>query len=195
MADYNNNNVIALKEWAIVCKTLEAGKQIILLRKGGIMEYKQGFKIPHKEFLLYPTFEHQSESSIKKKYRKVFENMSINKKKNIINLFAEVHSVIEITDEEILIDLQNYHIWTKEYIESRMRYNPKKPMSILLLRVYKLNEPLIMDIKDEWSGCKSWIDLKNEKIFNNNKKDIMKPVLHDSIFNKLVKEINEVIVT
>jgi hypothetical protein len=33
----------ALKEWAVVCKALEEGRQILLLRKGGIMEYKQGF--------------------------------------------------------------------------------------------------------------------------------------------------------
>ena len=194
MDKYNNNNISALKEWAVVCKTLAAGEQIMLLRKGGIMEYKQGFKIPHKEFLLYPTFEHQSKYSIKKKYEEIFEMKPIRENENIISLFAKVHSVIEITDEEILNRLQNYHIWTKEYIESRMKYNPKKPMSLLLLRVYKLNKPLIIDIKDEWSGCKSWISLKSEKILYDNK-ELMKPVVSDLIFNKLVNEIKEVIVT
>lgn len=45
----------ALKEWAIVCKALEEGRQVLLLRKGGIMEYKQGFEIKHNKFLLFPT--------------------------------------------------------------------------------------------------------------------------------------------
>ena len=39
----------ALKEWAVVCKALEEGRQILLLRKGGIMEYRQGFEVKHDE--------------------------------------------------------------------------------------------------------------------------------------------------
>ena len=31
----------ALKEWAIICKALEEGRQVVLLRKGGILEYKE----------------------------------------------------------------------------------------------------------------------------------------------------------
>src|SRR5687768_14259909 len=61
--------MIALKEWAIVCKALEEGKQMLLLRKGGIMEYRKGFEVKHNEFLLYPTFEHQSVESIKAEYK------------------------------------------------------------------------------------------------------------------------------
>src|ERR671913_312022 len=61
--------MIALKEWAIICKALEDGKQILLLRKGGIMEYRKGFEVKHNEFLLYPTFEHQSLESIKAEYK------------------------------------------------------------------------------------------------------------------------------
>ena len=41
----------ALKEWAIVCKALEEGRQVLLLRKGGIMEYRQGFEVKHEQFL------------------------------------------------------------------------------------------------------------------------------------------------
>jgi hypothetical protein len=55
----------ALKEWAVVCKALEEGRQVLLLRKGGIMEYKQGFEVKHDKFLLFPTFEHQSKESIR----------------------------------------------------------------------------------------------------------------------------------
>ena len=61
--------MIALKEWAIICKALEDGKQMLLLRKGGIMEYRKGFEVKHNEFLLYPTFEHQSIESIKAEYK------------------------------------------------------------------------------------------------------------------------------
>src|SRR5918992_6138574 len=58
----------ALKEWAIVCKALEEGRQVLLLRKGGIMEYREGFEIKHNKFLLFPTFEHQLKESIQSDY-------------------------------------------------------------------------------------------------------------------------------
>ena len=65
----------ALKEWAVVCKALEEGRQILLLRKGGIMEYKQGFEVKHNKFLLFPTFEHQSKESIQLDYLGKFVNV------------------------------------------------------------------------------------------------------------------------
>ena len=59
--------MIALKEWAIVCKALEDGKQMLLLRKGGIMEYRKGFEVKHNEFLhLNTNLSNQLKLSIKK---------------------------------------------------------------------------------------------------------------------------------
>jgi hypothetical protein len=40
-----------------------------------------------------------------------------------------------------------------------MDYNPKKPMSVILLRVFKLDTPIHINMKEEWAGCKSWIPL------------------------------------
>ena len=42
----------ALKEWAVVCRALEEGRQIVLLRKGGILEYREGFEVKHDKFLI-----------------------------------------------------------------------------------------------------------------------------------------------
>jgi hypothetical protein len=83
----------------------------------------------------------------------------------------------------------------------RMNYNPSKPMSILLLRIYKIKEPLIIDINDKWSGCKSWIDIeKDVDIQNSHKVEILKnekalidPVLNDDIFYESVHKIRNVI--
>src|SRR5215210_1214452 len=65
----NSNTVAALKEWAIICKAAEDGKQVLLFRKGGIMEYRNGFELKHKNFFLFPTFEHQSLDSIRDEYK------------------------------------------------------------------------------------------------------------------------------
>jgi hypothetical protein len=213
--------MIALKEWAIICKALEDGRQILLLRKGGIMEYRKGFEVKHNEFLLYPTFEHQSMESIKAEYKeklkeileeqnkytkkekdkdKGYKNFNIDNT-NIIKLFAKVEDVVEISEKVTLAELRDYHIWSDEYVMMRMNYNPSKPMSILLLRIYKIKEPLIIDINDKWSGCKSWIDIeKDVDIQNSHKVEILKnekalidPVLNDDIFYESVHKIRNVI--
>ena len=234
--------MIALKEWAIVCKALEDGKQMLLLRKGGIMEYRKGFEVKHNEFLLYPTFEHQSVESIKDDYKEKLNeiieeqnkyNKSNNNRKkididnknfntannNIIKLLAKVEDVIEISDKLILSELRDYHIWSDEYVTMRMNYNPSKPMSILLLRIYKLRKPLIVDINDTWAGCKSWIDIETDREFQNshilkmqkieydtfesintnkvetlkNEKTLIDPVINDDIFYESVNNIRKVI--
>ena len=61
-------SLAALKEWAIVCKAIEDGNQILLFRKGGIMEFRNGFELKFKNFFLSPTFEHQSKESIRNGY-------------------------------------------------------------------------------------------------------------------------------
>lgn len=234
--------MIALKEWAIVCKALEDGKQMLLLRKGGIMEYRKGFEVKHNEFLLYPTFEHQSVESIKVEYKEKLKeileeqnkyyNNNNNRKKidkdnknfniathNIIKLLAKVEDVIEISDKLTLSELRDYHIWSDEYVTMRMNYNPSKPMSVLLLRIYKLRKPLIVDINDKWAGCKSWIDIETDKEFQNshklkmqnadydtfesidtnnvetlkNEKTLIDPVINDDIFYESVNNIRKVI--
>jgi hypothetical protein len=210
--------MFALKEWAIICKALEDGRQILLLRKGGIMEYRKGFEVKHNDFLLYPTFEHQSMESIKAEYKEKLKEILEEQNKytrkeidkdnknfnidntNIIKLFAKVEDVVEISDKVILSELRDYHIWSDEYVMMRMNYNPSKPMSILLLRIYKIKKPLIFDINDKWSGCKSWIDIEKDVDIQNSHKEILKnekalidPVLNDDIFYESVNKIRKVI--
>ena len=233
--------MIALKEWAIICKALEDGKQMLLLRKGGIMEYRKGFEVKHNEFLLYPTFEHQSIESIKAEYKEKIKEISEehnisyyynnNRKKidendnnfntasnNIIKLLAKVEDVIEISDKFTISELRDYHIWSDEYVTMRMNYNPSKPMNVLLLRIYKIRKPLIVDINDKWAGCKSWIDIETDREFltshklkgqntdydnyesNSNKVEILKnektlidPVINDDIFYESLNDIRKVI--
>jgi hypothetical protein len=51
-------------------------------------------------------------------------------------------------------------MWTPEYAESRFRWRPKKPLTVLVLRVYLLPEPVELPYSEAYSGCKSWIELE-----------------------------------
>ncbi|MDP9489093.1 MAG: DUF1802 family protein, partial [Thermoproteota archaeon] len=151
--------MLALKEWSIICKALEDGNQTILLRKGGILEYKKGFEIRQKSFLLFPTLEHQAEEYLQSKYLQTYDlllrgNKSevIQNKTNTLWVLARIEAIQEFHDHEMLPELEKYHIWNEKYVNMRMNYNPKKPMNALLLRVYKLPRPISIDINPEWAG-------------------------------------------
>jgi hypothetical protein len=200
----------ALKEWAVVCKALEEGRQVILLRKGGIMEYRQGFEVKHTDFFLYPTFEHQSKESLQPNYVNkldiVLQNAPVNNK-NRITSCATVVLVKEITNKSVLGRLEKYHIWNDQYINVRFSYNPKRPLNVVVLRVYKMNTPLEVDVKPELTGCKSWIpvqlllsDTKLQQDYDNQSgsaidiiKPDCKPVFNDSEFTEIVTELQEVL--
>ena len=64
---------IALKEWAITCEAIGRGEQILLLRKGGIHEDSKDFRVIHREFLLYPTYEHQKADLLRPEHQPALE--------------------------------------------------------------------------------------------------------------------------
>ena len=197
--------MLALKEWSIVCRALENGRQSILLRKGGILEYKEGFEISQKIFLLYPTLEHQSREYLQQDYLQEIELLLRNNgpnfdqdKINTITILARIEGMQEFNDETKLSKLEKYHIWNEKYVNMRMSYNPKKPMNALLLRIYKLPEPISVKVNPEWAGCKSWIniDLSNMNRISSDNIDkllnLCEPVIKEDDFQKISDSFTEI---
>ena len=197
--------MLALKEWSIICKALEDGNQTILLRKGGILEYKKGFEIRQKSFLLFPTLEHQAEEYLQSKYLQTYDLLlrgnkseDIQNKTNTLWVLARIEAIQEFHNHEMLPQLEKYHIWNEKYVNMRMNYNPKKPMNALLLRVYKLPQPISIDINPEWAGCKSWIDIDIAEKYGNQFGSVPKmfgqsePVIKDKEFQRISKNFMEI---
>ena len=214
----HTNFLGALKEWAIVCKALESGNQILLFRKGGIMEFRNGFELKFKNFFLFPTFEHQAKESIRREYHATLDELNRNNEMDNtktlpdsnklceITSFVDITHFSEVSDLTTLKKLENFHIWTDDYLKTRFEYNPKKPLYLLLLRVYKLNNSIRFTNKPEWLGCKSWIQIDSndqeltpyfanqipEKPFEY-LKSISKPCIDDNNFNKLSEKVRSII--
>ena len=197
--------MLALKEWSIICKALEDGNQSILLRKGGILEYKKGFEIRQKSFLLFPTLEHQAEEYLQSKYLQTYDLLlrgnkseDIQNKANTVLVQARIEAIQEFHDHEMLPKLEKYHIWNEKYVNMRMNYNPKKPMNALLLRIYKLPQPISIDVKPEWAGCKSWIDIDIAEKYGDQFGSVPKmfdqsePVIKDKEFQKIFENFMEI---
>ena len=178
----------ALKEWEVVCRAHAEGRQVLLLRKGGILEYRQGFKVRHDRFLLFPTYEHQSKDHLQADYANKLDEVLKDQPAigtNRITSYAESIEVKEITDRITLRMLAKYHIWNESYVNARMDYNPKKPMSIILLRVFKLERPILIENKPEWIGCRSWIPLDIDVSG--------RPIMDDLQFNTIASEVKGVL--
>jgi hypothetical protein len=178
----------ALKEWAVVCKALEQGSQTVLLRKGGILEYKQGFEVKHDKFLMFPTFEHQSKENLRSEYSNMLENVASSQPGiTRLSCYAEAVYVREVADRAVLKRLERFHVWNESYVNARMDYNPAKPMSVILMRAFRLHDPTDVSNRPEWAGCRSWVPLDAADDF---KAD---PVLDDQAFEKVAREFREVL--
>lgn len=161
-----NKQPVALKEWAVAVKALLEGKQILIMRKGGIVEETRDFQLESQSFYLYPTYEHQKKELMKEEHQtaidETLKGWSAEDKDVAIEAYAEVVEDIEILDQEELNRLGQLHIWTDEFAEERLKWKRKNPLHVLLLRAYKLEKPIRIPIREEYIGCKSWIRVDTE---------------------------------
>ena len=150
----------ALKEWAVAVRALERGETALVVRKGGIRE--KAFGVSRRRFLLLPGYEHQRPELLKEEYRGLMDGIPELADDGPLRFssFAEVEGAYEISEAEELSALDPHHMWTPEYAESRFKWRPKKPLTVLILRTYLLPEAVELPYRDEYGGCKSWIGLQ-----------------------------------
>lgn len=153
---------VALKEWAVVCRALEAGRQSVLLRKGGIIEETRDFSLVQRRFLMYPTYEHQDVDSVQAPYRTWFsESLDDRTSGAVVRIasWAEVTDLFLTHDLERLLALSDHYAWSQDYIRMRMAYKPRKPMNVVVVRVFRLPAAVDVEVLEHFAGCKSWVPL------------------------------------
>ena len=168
---------LALKEWAVAVKALSKGEQILILRKGGIHRADKEFRVVHPEFLLYPTYEHQRRELVQATSHLDLEHTLIeNENPKLIEFshWCEVTDKFEVSEQDVLDDIAPYHLWTSDYASKRLRWRPKQPLTIALLRMYSMERPQSLRVLDEYGGCKSWVELEQKVQLGE-----MTPVLSD----------------
>jgi hypothetical protein len=171
----------ALKDWAVAVRALERGETALVVRKGGIRE--KAFAVPRTRFLLLPGYEHQRPDLLKPEYRELMREIPSLTDDGPLRLssFAEVDGAYEVSEAEDLTSLDPHHMWTPEYAESRFKWRPKKPLTVLVLRTYLLPETVELPYRDEYGGCKSWIEFQESVSVEG-----ARPALSDTDFDRLV---------
>jgi len=174
----------ALKEWAVAVEALERGETALVVRKGGIRE--KAFAVPKTRFLFFKGYEHQKEEQLKPAYHELLRSIPEMRDDGpvIFSSFAEVYGAYEVSEAEELEALDPHHVWMHEYAESRLKWRPKKPLTVLVLRVYLLEEPVEFEYRAEYGGCKSWIELEKPVPTAG-----ARPALGDTSFRELVRSV------
>ena len=96
-----------------------------------------------------------------------------------LGYFCQVVEKFELRDELALDTISEHHIWTDDYAHKRLHWRPKQPLTVALLRVFKLHKTQALPVLDEYSGCKSWVELGQNVPLGT-----MEPVMDDDEFEK-----------
>jgi hypothetical protein len=125
-----------------------------------------------RRFWLYSTWEHQTPDNVREEFRRHLEREQPPSGTNTITSYAEVMGEADITSDSTIQRLEQFHIWSQEYVEARRGWQPQRPLKAILLRVFR-TPTLSIPALAEYSGCKSWLDLDREA-------DGGRPVLDDA---------------
>jgi hypothetical protein len=198
---------IAFKEWAVTVRALAEGEQLITLRKGGIREENKHFEIEHDRFFLYPTFDHQQNNLVRESHRpelgraleegvwaegeppaSAFDrDGGVQQPDRVrIRAWAEVAASYLITDPRCVDALSPYYVWTPDYAEKRLAWKRRHPLHVIMLRTYRIPRPVTVKVRDEYLGCRSWLELHRELPFEGT------PVLSDEEFERAAEQIEAI---
>jgi hypothetical protein len=198
---------IAFKEWAVTVRALAEGEQLLTLRKGGVREPGKHFRVEHERFFLYPTFDHQRSDLVRESHqpelrRALEEGVWADGEPSVhqlhhgptvqppdrvrIRAWAEIAAQYTITDPRTVDALSPFYVWTPDYAEKRLEWKRRHPLHVLLLRTYRIPRPVTVKVKDEYAGCRSFLELQRELPFEGT------PVLSDEEFGRAAEEIEAI---
>jgi len=186
---------IALKEWAIVCDFLAQGRCALLLRKGGIHEAggPGRFALDHDRFLMFPAWEHERLDWIKPSWLpplpeldlEVHEPDKSEPSHIAFKCYAEATKIWQVPSREAFDQLDDLHPWAKPQIDMRFNYKPDRPLYLLALRAYRMQQEAVVPNRDSFAGCVSWVPLEEDAV------DVSeaKPALTDAEFDSLLQRV------
>jgi hypothetical protein len=198
------NMPIAFKEWAVTVRALAEGEQLLTLRKGGIREPEKHFELEHDRFFLYPTFDHQRTDLVRESHRPelaraleegvwsdgepsaaaMLRGFEINQPDRVrIRAWAEVAAHYTVTDRRAVDALSPFYVWTPDYAEKRLDRKRRHPLHVVVLRTYRIPRPVTVKVRDEYGGCRSWLEIARDLPFEGT------PVLSDEEFERASEEI------
>lgn len=181
----------ALKEWATVLTGIERGEQLILVRKGGLIEPGVGFALRSPHFVFYPTFEHQAVRYLRPPYQRYFDEASQRRPPEgqvRIELAGVAVSSTDAHDPDVVDRLSAFHVYNREFVTQRLKWQPDQPLAIVLVRAFRLPTPRLLAVAPRYAGCTSWVELDSPLSLEG-----AQPVLDDVAFQQRLQELTSLL--
>jgi hypothetical protein len=179
--------MFAFKEWTLVCDALARGTQSLIIRKGGIAEGRDGFRFKHPEFLLFPTLFHEQAAKLRVPAGTALPAARPDGQHEI-RLLARAEWTCDVKDWSVVQALEPFHIWAEPEIEKRFRQDDEPGVSVALVRVFELSEPLVFPDLPKYGGCRSWIEVPDLPTVAT-----LKPVIDDAAHHEREAAIRKVV--
>jgi hypothetical protein len=174
---------VGLKEWDVLCRSLAEGRQIFILRKGGIIEKDGGFTLQSREFVLLPTHEHQNSLDVKPAFQELLRPGPGPEGPFDVMGAARAEDIRPVTPRQAA-RLLPFSIWTEAFLEKRVAYQPSLPLYLVTLRVFSQPRASRVPADARYAGCVSWVVL-NEPVSAAG----FSPVLPDADFDGRRREL------
>jgi len=100
-----------------------------------------------------------------------------------IRAWAEVAAHYTVTDRRAVDALSPFYVWTTDYAEKRLDWKRRHPLHVVVLRTYRIPRPVTVKVRDEYGGCRSWLEIARDLPFEGT------PVLSDEEFERASEEI------
>jgi len=155
---------VALKEWATVLEAIGRGEQVVLIRKGGLIEPGSGFDLVSNTFVFYPTFEHQAVNYLRPAARRYFEEALQRRAPEgqvRVELFGMAVSSRQSHDPGIIDRLSPCHVYNQAFVSQRLKWQPDQPILIVVVRAFRLAPPQLLTTVPRYAGCTSWVELES----------------------------------
>jgi hypothetical protein len=148
----------ALKEWSAVCRAMSAGAQTVLLRAGGIDDPHGRFGFPESAFWLFPTRFHEAAGKLVPWATDFAIEAGCAAGPIPVELLVVVDTLQWIEREETLAELSSLHVLAQSVVAQRFAYR-QPGLAAALVRVWRRDEPHLVDETPEMAGCRSWLEL------------------------------------
>ncbi len=172
-------------------EAMNKGEQAVLIRKGGLIEPGSGFEVIARDFVFFPTFEHQAVNYLREPYRGYFELASRSRApegKVSFQIYGQAVHSVQTRDASVIDRLTPYHCYNHDFVTQRLKWQPAQPLAIVIVRVFRMQAPVTVAVAPQYAGCKSWVELEAPITLGE-----LTPVLDDAIFAQKCHEIESLL--
>ena len=149
----------------MIVDALGRGGQIVILRKGGLREGRDGFQVEHPEFLFFPTLFHQQREAVLPSAQIRFDEIAPHlpgANRLRVEFFARVIDFRRLDSLATAERLRGQHVWRDEVIADRFAWGKEQNIHALAVRVFRLPQTIELPMLPAYGGCKSWIELERD---------------------------------